>query len=173
MRDKLIIIPCGKKKIWDDGVTTGPIPARNAYTGTMFKLGVQLSESMKADWIVLSAKYGFIRPDHLIEPYDVTFKKRSSEPISGKELYSQVNYEDSSLLEYPEIIGLGGFEYRQAIKDSFCMFKGTLTFPLAGLSMGYYLQHLKRAIEAGGFYMEGFYLKNGRPCDAGMFDDDI
>jgi hypothetical protein len=173
MRDRLIIIPCGKKKVWDNGVTKGPVPARSAYTGTMFKLGVKLAESMKADWIVLSAKYGFILPDHLIGPYDVTFKKKSSGPISNKELYSQVNYDHACLLGYGEIIGLGGTEYRKAIKDSFCMYKGNLTFPLAGLSMGYYLQYLKRAIEAGGFYMEGFYVKNGKPCDAGMFDDDI
>ena len=141
MKDKLVIIPCGKKKIWDDGISKGPVRAADAYTGTMFKLGVQYADAIEADWVILSAKYGYILPDDEIESYDVTFKKKSSNPISHKELYDQVLH--LNILDYNQVIGLGGVEYRKAIEGSFCTYKGNLSFPFSGLTMGNYLHELK------------------------------
>lgn len=172
MNDKLVIVPCGKSKIWDDGITKGPVKAVEAYTGAMFKLGVQFAKSYNADLIILSAKYGYMWPETLVEPYDVSFIRKTSNPISHKELYGQATFEHK-LMGYSEVLGLGGAEYRKAIQSSFIEYKGHLWFPLAGLSIGYYLKHLKQAIQDGCFCMEGFYVKNGRPSDAGMFDDDL
>lgn len=146
MRDKLVIIPCGKKKIWDDGKIKGPVRAKDAYTGTMFKLGALYAKACDADWIILSAKYGFIRPDEEIEAYDVTFKRKSSNPISYKELSAQIFKEKFN--NYNEVIGLGGKEYRKAIIDSFaCNGRTDIATPFEGLSMGHYLHALKEAIQ--------------------------
>lgn len=146
MRNKLVIIPCGKKKIWDDGITTGPVRAKDAYTGTMFKLGVLYARACDADWIILSAKYGLIRPYDEIENYDVTFKRKSSNPISYKELADQSFKQN--LHNYNEVIGLGGKEYRKAIIDAFaCGGRTDISTPFEGLSIGYYQQALKNAIE--------------------------
>jgi hypothetical protein len=146
MRDKLVIIPCGKKKIWDDGNILGAVDARNAYTGTMFRLGVKYAEVCDADWVVLSAKYGFIFPDDRIEPYDVTFNNKASNPISFKELDDQLT--KLNLRDYQEIIALGGAKYRELVIELFeCRGKKKVLTPFAGLSMGRYLRALKEAIK--------------------------
>ncbi len=146
MRDKLVIIPCGKKKIWADGVTKGSVEARQAYTGTMFRLGMIYAEVCEADCIVLSAKYGYVLPHAQIEEYDVTFSRKASNPISYKELADQlIRFE---IWNYKEIVGLGGADYRKAIIDSFaCNGRTDIRTPFAGLSMGNYLHALKEAIK--------------------------
>lgn len=146
MKDKLVIIPCGKKKIWDDGNTKGPVRAGDAYTGTLFKLSVRYAEALDADWIILSAKYGYRLPDDEIEDYNVTFKKKSSNPITYKEMSSQLY--DLNLLHFKEVIALGGAEYRDAIIDSFaCVGRRDVVTPFVGLTIGNYLHALKEAVK--------------------------
>jgi hypothetical protein len=146
MRDKLVIIPCGKKKIWDDGVTKGQVRAGDAYTGTLFKLGVRYAQEFDADWVILSAKYGYISPEVMIEPYDVTFSRKASNPVSYKELSTQLF--ELKLLDYKEVIALGGAEYRKAVIDSFaCGGRTEIKTPFTGLRIGEYLHAMKEAIE--------------------------
>ncbi len=34
----LVIVPCGLSKIWDKNPNAGPMPAKDAYTGSPFKV---------------------------------------------------------------------------------------------------------------------------------------
>ena len=63
MDDLLVIAPCSQGKVWDKSPDHGPTPARDAYTGSPFKVNRQYAEHFGAEWIILSAKYGFIGPD--------------------------------------------------------------------------------------------------------------
>lgn len=143
---RLVIVPCGRSKIWDKHPTAGPTPAKDAYTGVPFKLNRQYAESFCNAWVILSAKYGFIPPDFVLPgPYEVTFKRKSSNPVSVEVLQAQVVTQ--RLSDFAIIIGLGGKEYRSAIESAFHQTPVELLFPFAGLPIGKSMQATKRAIE--------------------------
>lgn len=143
---RLVIVPCGRSKIWNKHPNAGPTPAKDAYTGTPFKLNRRYAETFGDAWLILSAKYGFISPDFvLLGPYEVTFKRKSSAPVSTDVLRHQVV--DQRLSDFAFIIGLGGKEYRAAIESAFHQTAAELQFPFAGLPIGKSMQATKRAIE--------------------------
>ncbi len=143
---RLVIVPCGRSKIWDKHPTAGPTPAKDAYTGTPFKLNRRYAETFGDAWVILSAKYGFITPDFILPgPYEVTFKRKSSAPVSTDALQHQVV--DQRLSDFAIVIGLGGKEYRSAIESAFHQPAVELQFPFAGLPIGKSMQATKRAIE--------------------------
>lgn len=132
---KLVIIGCGKSKIWDKSPWAGPQKASNVYVGPYFKSKRRFAESRGCDWMILSAKYGFIRPDFIIlHSYDTTFNRPSTCPISVQELKRQV--EEQGLSRYDEITVLGGGKYIERIRDAFCGTRAKIEVPLAGHSMG-------------------------------------
>lgn len=130
----LVIIPCGQSKVWDKIPDKGPTPARIAYTGVPFKVNMKYAERHGGTWLILSAKYGFITPDFLIPgPYNVTFKKKKTNPITADTLRQQIV--EQRLDSFDEIIGLGGKDYREAIGTAFSHFGMKVSFPFGGLNL--------------------------------------
>ena len=81
-RRTLVVVPCGQSKIWDRHPGIGAVAAREAYTGAPFVVNRAYAERYADAWVILSAKYGFLSPNDLVDgPYNVTFKKRSTQPI--------------------------------------------------------------------------------------------
>jgi hypothetical protein len=62
----LVIVPCGLLKIWDKFPEAGPTAAADAYIGPPFKVNRRYAERAGGDWVVLSAKYGFLRPTDVV-----------------------------------------------------------------------------------------------------------
>jgi len=148
MGEMLVIIPCGQSKVWDDQPDRGPVKARDAYTGTPFRMNRAYAEAFASRWVILSAKYGFISPDFLIPgPYNVTFKKRATNPVGLTMLIAQIK--ELRLDEASRIIGLGGKEYRAMIERAFAPFDCSLVFPFSGLPIGLAMQATKNAIQTG------------------------
>ncbi len=144
----LVVVPCGQGKIWDRYPKTGPVAARDAYTGAPFRVNRQFAEKFGDQWTILSAKYGFVSPDFVIPgPYAVTFKSRRTNPISVAALGEQVR--EQGLGQFQVVIGLGGKEYVQAIRAAFASWPTRLVFPFAGLAIGKMMQATRRAIDAG------------------------
>jgi hypothetical protein len=144
----LVIVPCGAAKIWDTSPQAGPVPACQAYTGTPFKLNRTYAERFGSEWVILSAKYGFLHPDDDLDgPYNVTFKRRSPPPISYVALREQVKVQ--GLGNFDQVIGFGGREYRAAIEQAFVASAARLHFPFAGLPLGKSLHAVKEAIVSG------------------------
>jgi hypothetical protein len=51
-----------------------------------FTVNRQYAEASGGDWVILSAKYGFLRPTDVIPgPYEVTFKRRRSQATIQEE----------------------------------------------------------------------------------------
>lgn len=145
MNGVLVIVPCGQKKVWDRTPSAGPTAARDAYTGPPFGINKAFAERFGEAWVILSAKYGFIEPEFEIpEPYNITFKKRRTEPITAEQLREQVR--QNNLARFTTIIGLGGKEYREAIELAFAGAAPRLCFPFSGLPIGKMMQATKRAI---------------------------
>ena len=75
----LVVVPCGRSKIWKRDPARGSVAAAEAYTGTPFRLNRQYAERFGDGWMALSAKYGFIAPDFIIaELFEVPFKRGTS-----------------------------------------------------------------------------------------------
>ncbi|HEU5317815.1 MAG TPA: hypothetical protein VFX49_17015 [Chloroflexota bacterium] len=144
----LVVVPCGQRKIWDDHPQHGPAAARDAYTGTLFVLNRTYAERFGDDWLILSAKYGFIAPDFIIpSPYNVTFKHHKTNPISLDELVQQQR--QLALGRYTNVVALGGADYRHAVRLAFASTSVALAFPTAGLPIGKAMQAVRHALDGG------------------------
>lgn len=132
--NKLCIVQCGGQKIWKESPEIGPVRAKEAYTSPYFKKNKAYAERFGDDWMILSAKYGFLSPDDKIEDYDVTFKLKKSGPISYQELKNQVW--NKGLDNYSTILVLGGKEYLDAVKAAFSSASCMIQSPFEGLSIG-------------------------------------
>jgi hypothetical protein len=141
---ELIVIQCGGKKIWDDNPDKGPTPAKDAYVSFYFKTNRAYAERFGDHWLILSAKYGFLEPSIIIEDYNVSFKKRSTGPISLDKLKSQIT--NKNLCAYSPIIVLGGEEYYQAVLGAFNGLGCSILSPLRGLKIGIRMSRTKNAL---------------------------
>ncbi|MBC1526149.1 hypothetical protein HCJ05_01280 [Listeria seeligeri] len=149
-KTKLIIIASGKPKIWDKFPDLGPVKASEAYTGTFYRLSKTYAEKFADSYLILSPKYGFLRPDDLVaEPYDVRFtmKGTSEATIQLEELkrmWRELQINPTELVPM-----LGGEKFR-GLLSSITDNKQTFDFPLTGSSgIGVMQQKLKQAIESG------------------------
>lgn len=141
----LVIVPCGQKKIWDRSPQTGPTTAKDAYIGPPFGINKEFANRFGDAWVILSAKYGFIEPGFEIPgPYNITFKKKQTAPISVAQLREQIRQQN--LARFSTIIGLGGKEYREAIELAFAGEPSRLCFPFSGLPIGKMMQATRSAI---------------------------
>jgi hypothetical protein len=114
----LVVVPCGRAKVWDKNPQAGSTAACDAYIGSPFKVNRQYAERFGDRWVILSAKHGFLRPhDRVPEPYDVTFKRQSSRPISATTLRQQARA--LGLDHFDDLIGLGGKDYRRVLEEVF------------------------------------------------------
>jgi hypothetical protein len=125
----LVIVPCGRVKIWDKDPDHGPAAAKDAYTGILFRLNRAYAERYGNDWVILSAKYGFISPNFVIpESYEVTFNRRRSSPITSRELRRQVKPLD----RYSVVVGLGRSGLSRCDHGCIRRFPHTLSVSLRG-----------------------------------------
>ncbi len=128
----LILVGCVK------GKRAGRHPARDLFTSALFRGRRAVAEASGAPWFILSAKYGLVVPNELIDNYDVELKsistasrrawstqalldlKRHYGPLVGKtvEIHAGAEYRDSGLSE--------GLKREGA----------TVTVPLANLTRG-------------------------------------
>jgi hypothetical protein len=149
MSTTLVIVPCGRRKIWDNDPHLGPTPASDAYVGPLFKVNKKYAQHFADAWVVLSAKYGLVSPTFLIPgPYDVSFKQKSSNPVTIATLEHQISA--AGLDRFRMVIGLGGKEYRFVIAEAFGTASQNVCFPFAGArSQGEMMSATNRAIATG------------------------
>lgn len=70
---RLILIGCGSAK------QSSAYPAKDLYTGSLFRARRQYAESRADYWFILSAKYGLLEPERQIDPYELDLRKQSAE----------------------------------------------------------------------------------------------
>jgi len=147
MNGLLVIVSCGKAKIWDKKSATGATSAQLAYTGPLFKINRAFAEKFGEKWMILSAKFGFIEPTFQIpEPYNVTFTRKSSGPIAVDQLRRQVA--DHNFARFSKIIALGGKDYQRMVEAAFSETPVQPLFPFRGLDIFKLTPAIKRAIAA-------------------------
>ena len=142
---RLCIIPCGKKKIWDKHSNYGPMEAKDVYISPFGKACQAYASMFFENWVILSAKHGFLRPnDIVLKNYDLAFDSKSDEVISIEQLQKQMV--DKSLLQFDEIVLLAGKKHKKVVTKLYP--EEMITYPLEGCKgIGYMLQRLKEAVK--------------------------
>ncbi|MGQ4703468.1 DUF6884 domain-containing protein [Bacillus thuringiensis] len=142
---RLCIIPCGKKKIWDKHSNYGPMEAKDVYISPFGKACQAYASMFFENWVILSAKHGFLRPnDIVLKNYDLAFDSKSDEVISIEKLQKQMV--DKSLLQFDEIVLLAGEKHKKVVTKLYP--EEMITYPLEGCKgIGYMLQRLKEAVK--------------------------
>jgi hypothetical protein len=146
----LCIVPCGKRKIWNDisKYDLGSVEAKYVYTG-LFSTKCQeyAKKFYPSEWCILSAKYGFVLPEEMISgPYDVSFNDQKTCPITIDELIQQIKLK--KLDEIEQIVVLGGKTYAAIAEKAFP--GKSVTNPLANCrGLGYMMQKINQAIRNG------------------------
>ncbi len=49
--------------------------AKHLYQSKRFRLSKSLAERLKAQWFIVSAKHGLVRPNEVLEPYDFSLNE--------------------------------------------------------------------------------------------------
>ncbi|MBC8386521.1 MAG: hypothetical protein H8E13_00505 [Actinobacteria bacterium] len=107
----VILISCSKRKL------SYSAKARHMYQGANFKKSLLYAEMLNADKIfILSAKYGLLKLDTVIEPYDETLNKKPEEfkRIWSKKVLKGLEKEMNILND--KIIFLAGKNYIKYLK---------------------------------------------------------
>jgi hypothetical protein len=118
-------------------------PAGELYTSTLFTLNLQYAKLRQPDAIyVLSAKYGLLPLDRVIEPYDLTLNTMSARQARewAQKVFAQLSA--ATDVESDHFIWLAGMKYRQHLIDRL----PSSEVPLEGLTIGRQLQRLQQEI---------------------------
>ncbi|WP_433709071.1 DUF6884 domain-containing protein [Paenibacillus illinoisensis] len=91
------------------------------------------------DWYILSAKYGLIAKDKLIEPYDITLNNMKSDE---RKAWAKEVAKNILTLEVSHIDFYAGQKYRQYLIPILMLNEITCVAPLKGLSIGKQLKYL-------------------------------
>lgn len=127
LRKVLVINGCSQSKL------PQPAPAREFYTGQLFRMVKKFSELHEFEQRILSGKYGLLTLDDLVDPYDLKISTKADiKRVQNKCLYRLVELHKA----YDTIIVILGKKYRKVISpiiDSKCL----VVFDKKGI-FGYY-----------------------------------
>ncbi|MEM2673748.1 MAG: tRNA-guanine transglycosylase DpdA [Candidatus Bathyarchaeia archaeon] len=108
----LVITECTKEKLGYDSSVRAP--ARQMYQGRLFKAVRKYCETMGFDYVIISAKYGLLHPDEVIEGYEMVLKTKED----VERIRPQVEEKLHPILKnYDKIVVIAGKQYREVLKN--------------------------------------------------------
>jgi len=124
--------------------------AKQMYSkSALFKLMWDYAETAKAKKIyILSAKYGVLSPDDLIDPYDMTLKTMSSKEKKVWAYDAYVNLTHRKVKRGDNIIFLAGEDYSKYLDIAFKKNDYKTIHPLKGLGMGKRMEFMKKELNS-------------------------
>lgn len=135
---KVVLISCVSKKL--------PHRARaeDLYVSPLFRLNLEYARKLRSDAIyILSAKYGLLDLDTLVEPYDVTLNAMNASQAKewAQGVVRQLGSEAD--LTSDHFVLLAGEKYRKHLTPHLASYE----VPLEGLTIGRQLQKLRRWLD--------------------------
>ena len=152
----VVLVGCGAEKL------PAPAKAKDLYTGPLFKKARAYAEKFGDEWRILSAKYGLLDPERVIEPYDLTLGQMDSKWYYSWGLCTR-NAISCNLLNWTHdghgqnfkcdpvrFVVLAGEPYTSCLRIEGCRIPKfcVIEKPLQGLGIGQRLKWLKDALEA-------------------------
>ena len=137
-RADLCLVSCVAKKL------PRPAPARELYTSPLFRKMRGLVEAQRWPWFILSAKYGVVAPERVIEPYEKTLNDmRSAERRHWAE--GCLRALGPHLAHVRSVVFFAGENYREFLKPALANRGIEVHVPMQGLQIGKQLAWLDRA----------------------------
>lgn len=114
MQNRIVLIPCGAKK------KDSPSMAWEMYIGNYFRALLNYAVTLGTDIRIISAGYGILKLNDVIEPYDITMSPERRKLIQSlpknnfqhvlsllpKNYLKAINYQTADLM-YPSGMGMG------------------------------------------------------------------
>jgi Domain of unknown function (DUF4145) len=134
-RNSLFLVSCVSEK------HDRPMPARVLYCSLWFQKARAFVEGQGARWFILSAKYGLVAPDQVIDPYDETLNEKS---VEERQKWSKKVVQELRLHCTPgtSIVLLAGEKYRQFLLPGLRELGCSVEVPMEGLGIGEQLHWL-------------------------------
>jgi cytoplasmic iron level regulating protein YaaA (DUF328/UPF0246 family) len=118
-----------------------PSPAKSLYVSAWFQKARKFVEARSQPWYILSAKYGLVRPDDLIAPYEQTLNAMG---ITDRRTWARnVTAALQNVLQPGDrAIFLAGMRYREFVVPALVQRGVHAEVPMEGLAIGRQLQWL-------------------------------
>jgi hypothetical protein len=115
-------------------------PAKDLYDSPWFRLARRHVERQEGMWFILSAKYGLVPPDQIIEPYDQTLRTMNVTDRSAwaRRVQRQM---DVAVRDAVCCVVLAGTQYREFLMD-YLTDRFKTEVPMEGLGIGEQLHWL-------------------------------
>jgi len=135
----IVLVSCVSKK------QTVSSPAKDLYTSDWFPKASLYAQKIGDLWFILSAKYGLLPPDKVIEPYNVTLKSMSK---YQRKMWAKRVLQDLMPHISPNdtIIFLAGQVYREFLEESLHRMGCHISVPMEGLRIGEQMQWLNNQL---------------------------
>jgi hypothetical protein len=135
---RIILISCVSQKL------NKSAKAKELYISPLFRKNFRYAEILYPEHIfILSAKYGLVKPDDEIAPYDATLNKMSAAEKKEWAAAVVVQLKRFADLQNDEFIFLAGENYRKYIIPEIQKYY----IPMEGLGIGKQLQWLTQKIK--------------------------
>ncbi|MBN2549514.1 MAG: hypothetical protein JXB15_10175 [Anaerolineales bacterium] len=138
----IVLISCVSKK------SLATSPARDLYTSDWFKKAARYAGEIADEWYILSAKYGLVHPDQVLDPYNATLK------TMGKR--ARMNWADRVFTELKKhiqpgdtVVFLAGQAYREYLAEGISRLGCKIDIPMEGLRIGEQMQWLNQYMRKG------------------------
>ncbi len=121
-------------------------PAKELYVSAWFTKARRYVESTGADWLILSAMYGVVHPDQVIEPYELTLNRM---PKSDRKKWAAGVFDQllPHLKPGESVTILAGSRYREFLEDRLRSRSANVLVPMGGLGIGQQLKWLADAVD--------------------------
>lgn len=133
----VVLISCSKSKL------TTSAPARELYTGQLFKKALAWAERNEFRWFIVSALHGLLTPNQIVQPYDFTIqdlrgaveREQWAHKVVGCELTRYACASSKAILLLPKL-------YRRLIEEQLRLNHITYENPVEGLGIGQQMKWL-------------------------------
>lgn len=129
MARKIALVACVKTK------KPVPMPAQDLYCSDWFRKASAYAMRVADEWYILSAKYGLVAPDTVIEPYDETLNKM---PAAARRAWARRVSKELDLVLRPgdQVVVLAGEKYRENLVHPIREMGCSVEIPMQGLVFG-------------------------------------
>ena len=110
-------------------------PAQELYTSAWFRKARAYVLKSGAPWFILSDLHGLVRPDEMLDPYDVTLKKAgvAARRAWAERVQSQM---EQMLPDADAVVIFAGKDYRQYLEPWLRTRYASVEAPMRGLGIG-------------------------------------
>lgn len=142
MSKTIVLVSCVSEK------RTTACPARDLYTSDWFTKAARYAGQIADEWYILSAKYGLVHPDQVLEPYNTTLKTmgKSARQAWAEQVFASFK---SRLSSDDTVVFLAGQAYREFLLARIARLGCKTEIPMEGLRIGEQMQWLNRHLKGG------------------------